>query len=78
MRVSEPDFRPNNFEKMKMLAGKLSEGIPQLRVDFYEVNGKVFFGELTLYPASGLKPFIPESFDMEMGNWINLNKHIKK
>ena len=53
-----PEFEPpKNFELMKELAAKLSDGIPFVRVDFYEVDDKVYFGEFTFYDWAGLKPF---------------------
>lgn len=64
--------KPINFELMKSLACKLSSGIPHVRVDFYEVNGKVLFGELTLYHWSGFVPFKPDKWDKIFGSWINL------
>lgn len=64
--------KPENFELMKELAEKLSVGIPHLRVDFYEINGKVYFGELTFFHWSGLVPFEPEEWDEIMGEWIVL------
>ena len=64
--------KPANFDKMKELAGKLSKGIPQARVDFYEVNGKVYFGEITFFHWGGLKPFNPEEWDYTFGSWIKL------
>ncbi len=67
-----PPQKPQTFEKMRELAGKLSEGIPQLRVDFYEVNGKIYFGELTFYHWSGMVPFDPEEWDEIFGSWIQL------
>ena len=57
---------------MKELARKLSIGIPQVRVDFYEVNGKVYFGEMTFFHWSGMTPFEPEKWDEIFGSWINL------
>lgn len=63
---------PQNLDKMIALAEKLSAAEPFLRVDFYEVNGKVYFGELTFYPASGFGPFIDEQWDEELGKWIEL------
>lgn len=63
---------PKSFEKMKELAGALSEGIPQLRVDFYDINGQVYFGELTFSHWSGMVPFKPEKWDKLFGDWINL------
>ena len=65
---------PKNLKKMQELAEKLSEGIPQVRVDFYEVNGKIYFGEMTFFHWSGLTPFEPESWDYVFGSWIDLKK----
>lgn len=64
--------RPERFEEMKLLASKLSKGIPHLRVDFYEVNGRVYFGELTFSHWSGFVPFEPEEWDYTFGSWIEL------
>lgn len=69
--VKEID-RPAGFEQMKQLARKLSEGIPHLRVDFYDINGKVYFGELTFYHWSGMVPFEPDKWDEVFGKWIKL------
>ena len=70
--------RPINFDEMKTLAAKLSKDIPHVRVDFYEVNGKIYFGEMTYSHAGGMDPFNPESWDYLLGSWINLpEKHIK-
>lgn len=66
--------KPQNFEKMKKLASKLSKGVPHLRVDFYEINGKVFFGELTFSHFGGFVPFEPEEWDYKFGNLINLEE----
>lgn len=64
--------KPINFEKMKELASKLSEGIPHLRVDFYEVNGEIYFGELTFSHFSAMVPFEPEEWDYKFGEWIEI------
>lgn len=64
--------KPSCFEEMKNLASKLSNGIPQVRVDFYEVNGKVYFGELTFFHHGGIVPFTPEKWDYIFGSWIKL------
>lgn len=45
--------KPQNLDKMFELASKLSENIPFVRVDFYEVNSKIYFGELTFFPSAG-------------------------
>ncbi len=64
--------KPQQFELMKELARKLSADIPHVRVDFYEVNGKVYFGELTFYHYSGMVPFEPDEWDITFGSWLNL------
>ena len=66
--------KPKCYEEMIMLAEKLSIGIPFVRVDFYEINEKVYFGELTFYPGSGFEEFTPRSADEWLGNFIKLPK----
>lgn len=68
-----PD-KPLCFEKMKQLAAKLSVGFPQVRVDFYEVDGKVYFGEMTFFHWSGMTPFEPEEWDYKLGKFIEIKK----
>lgn len=63
---------PQNLLLMEEFAEKLSSGIPFVRVDFYEVDGRVYFGELTFYPASGFGAFVFEGNDEMMGEWIDL------
>lgn len=71
--------KPLNYKLMISLAEKLAVGIPFIRVDFYEINGKVYFGELTFYPGSGFEEFNPPEYDKILGDWIELpyNKVIK-
>ena len=69
-----PPSKPINFEKMKELAEILSTDIPHLRVDFYEINGKIYFGELTFSHWAGMVPFEPEEYDLILGNWIDIKK----
>lgn len=64
--------KPENFELMKTLASKLSEGIPHVRVDFYECNGKVYFGEMTFSHWGGMVPFNPSKWDKIFGEWISM------
>lgn len=64
--------KPVNYEKMFELAEKLATCTATLRVDFYEVNGQVYFGELAFFDASGFDKIIPESYDLKFGSWINL------
>lgn len=65
--------RPKNYELMIEFAEKLSEKIPFLRVDFYEIKGKLYFGELTFYPGGGFEEFTPEIWDKTLGDWIDLS-----
>jgi len=67
-----PIPKPIHFEKMKEISEKLSTQIPFLRVDFYCVDGKLFFGELTFYPASGIGNFTPDDWNYKMGELLVL------
>ena len=60
------------FDKMKYLAEKLAKGIPHLRVDFYEVNDKVYLGELTFTPGAGLFKFKDKETNLYWGEQIKL------
>ena len=64
--------KPKTFDEMKKIAEVLSTGLRQVRVDLYEVNGDVFFGELTLFHHTGMVPFVPEKWDKVFGDWIKL------
>lgn len=71
--------KPILFEDMIKLAEKLSDGIPHVRVDLYEINGKIYFGEMTFFHFSGWKKFEPRYYDELFGSWITLpNKIITK
>ena len=67
-----PPQKPACFEEMKRLAEILSQGTPQLRVDFYEVDGRVYFGEMTFFHCSGFDGFHPEEWDRIFGDWVEL------
>ena len=70
--------KPAQWEEMLYLARKLAKDIPHVRVDFYvDARGAIFFGELTFFHFSGLEPFEPESYDYDLGSWIDLTS-IKK
>ncbi len=64
--------QPINFEKMKEIATKLAKDIRFVRIDFYEANGKLFFGEITFYPASGFGKFTPDIWNEKLGDMIKL------
>lgn len=66
--------KPLSFEKMKMFAEILGEGMPHVRIDFYEVDGKPYFGEMTFFHWSGMTPFEPEKWDRIFGSYLTLPK----
>ncbi len=59
--------RPGNFEKMKRFASILSKEFSFVRIDFFEVNGKVYMGEMTFTPMSGIGKFDPAEWDLKLG-----------
>ena len=63
---------PHNIQEMIVLAEKLSAGIPFLRVDLYNIDGKIYFGELTFFPASGFGRISPEQYDRIIGKSLEL------
>lgn len=65
--------KPQGFEEMKKIAALLSKGHPHLRVDLYDINGKIYFGELTFYHWSGMTPFEPIEWDYKLGELIKLS-----
>lgn len=64
--------KPKCFEEMKLLAAKLSVGMPQVRVDLYEVDGRVYFGEYTFFNNGGHRRYEPDKWNYIMGDWIVL------
>lgn len=66
--------KPSRFDLMLELAAKLSQGTDFLRVDLYEVNGQVYFSELTFSPCGGFMPFKDEKYDYEIGEMLSLTK----
>lgn len=70
--ASESLRRPETFAQMIDFSRKLSNGFPHVRVDFYEVNGHLYFGEMTFYHFSGFMPFKPDKWDRILGDWLKL------
>ena len=66
--------KPYNFDLMLELSKKLSKDITFVRVDWYEINNKLYFGELTFYPGSGYEEFNPEIWDERIGQLITLRE----
>lgn len=70
--ASRQPEKPICFDEMKNLASVLSKGLKEVRVDFYEVDGKVYFGEMTFFHHGGWTPFDPPEWDEKFGEWIKL------
>lgn len=68
----KPPTKPNHFDKMVEIARALSKGHPFLRVDLYEINGMVYFGECTFAPCGGYMQFVPDKYDYAIGNLLRL------
>ena len=68
---------PKNLDKMIELAETISHNTVLSRIDFYEIDGQVYFGEITFYPGSGFSPFTDEKWDYKLGDMIDL-PNIKK
>ena len=60
--------KPESFELMKEFGSKIAKDIPYVRVDFFDVDGHLYFGEITLYHGSGYDKFFPDSYDEYYGN----------
>ena len=77
LRADYPGFdtlppKPARFDEMVDIARKLSAGFRFVRVDLYEINGIVYFGELTFTPTGGFVPFIPDTADQEIGQMLRI------
>lgn len=64
--------KPVNFDEMLEVASKLSKGFPHIRVDLYNCNGIIYFGELTFFHFSGTTPFEPREWDYKFGEYLKL------
>ena len=72
--ATKPVVKPQSFKEMVQIARKLSAGFPHVRVDLYDINGHVYFGELTFFHWSGFVPFEPSEWDKVFGEWLVLPK----
>ena len=64
--------KPNNFDDMKRIAKTLSEGMKFVRIDLYEINRKIYFGEYTFFHGGGFCLFYPIEWEKKLGDWLNL------
>ncbi len=65
-------YKPKNLEEMKKISEKLSKGFPHARVDLFEWEDKIYFGEITFIDGSGFYKTEPAEFDYKMGEWLEL------
>lgn len=70
----DPIPKPKNFDKMIELATVLCEGFSHVRVDLYNVDGAIYFGEMTFTNGSGLDPIIPEEYDYVLGSMWKIDR----
>ena len=72
-----PLTKPSNFDEMVKIAEKLAKEFPFVRVDLYDINGKIYFSELTFTPAKGTLILDDDKCDFEMGEWLDISGYIK-
>lgn len=70
--------RPGRLNEMLGVARALSRGFSFVRVDLYEVNGRVYFGELTFFPGAARDPIVPVRFDYELGKYLRVERDMVK
>lgn len=69
----KPIEKPKTFEQMKQLAAKLSQGMKFVRIDLYEIDGKLWFSEFTIYHAGGFWPMSPVEWEYKLGDLIRID-----
>lgn len=70
--ADKPISKPEKFEEMKELAEKLSQGMRHVRIDLYELNGKIYFGEYTFFHGGGFQLCHPDEWERKLGDWIEI------
>lgn len=73
-RITPEIEKPKEFDLMKELATKLSKNIPFVRVDFFNVDGHVYFGEFTFFDWGAMKP-MNDKWEILIGSWIDINNN---
>lgn len=64
--------KPKAFEEMKEIASELSKGMKFVRIDLYEIDGRVYFGEFTFFHGGGFYLFSPEEWERKLGDYIDI------
>ena len=70
--------KPKNLDKMISVAEQLSEGFPQVRIDLYNIDGKIYFGEFTFTSQGGLMTFYTDEFLRQLGSYVDMNLYKRK
>lgn len=72
-----PDLipRPKNFDKMVEIVNRLAAPFPHVRIDLYNLDGRIVFGEMTFYSAGGFVKVASDEMNLKIGSWIDLNKY---
>ena len=70
--------KPDNYEDMKAIAEALAKPFPEARIDLYDVDGKIFFGEITFFDGSGYMTFSPDEYDKILGDMFTFNTNDKR
>lgn len=71
--AAKPAAKPQNWDNMVKIAKQLSKDFPFVRVDLYNIEGVIYFGELTFYPASGYGKFTPDEWDEKLGDMFDIS-----
>lgn len=71
--ADKPIPKPEKFDEMKEIAAKLSQGMRHVRIDLYELNGKIYFGEYTFFHGGGFQLCHPEKWERQLGDWIDIS-----
>ena len=74
-KTDYPLKKPSNFDEMVVVAEKLASKFPFVRVDLYNINGKIYFSEMTFTPAKGTLILDDDQCDFEMGKWLDISKY---
>lgn len=72
--TDKPLLKPKNFEKMLLIVNELCQGFDQVRVDLYNVDGKIYFGEMTFTNGKGYELIIPSEYNDMLGSLWHLDK----
>lgn len=69
--------KPENYEELKIIAEALAKPFPEARIDLYDVDGKIYFGEITFFDGSGYMTFTPDVYDEILGDMFTFNTNDK-